>query len=53
VHVYDSDPKRRFVLIDLQKYRQGDRLQSGALLEEILPDGIQLLYQGTQFIYRK
>jgi general secretion pathway protein B len=53
VHVYDTDPQRRFVLINLQKYRQGDRLQSGALLEEILPDGIQLLYQGTQFIYRK
>ena len=53
VHVYDTDPQRRFVLVNLKKYREGERLDSGALLEEILPDGIQLLYQGTQFVYRK
>lgn len=53
VHVYDADPQRRFLLIKLQKYREGDRLESGAVIEEILPDGIQLSYQGTRFIYRK
>ena len=53
VHVYDSDPRRRFVLIDLQKFREGDRLSNGAVLEEILPDGIVLSYQGRRFHYGK
>jgi len=53
VHVYDSDPQRRFLLIELKKYREGDTLANGAQIEEILPDGIQLYYQGTRFIYRK
>jgi len=51
VHVYDPDPQRRFVLIDLQKIREGDRLPNGAVLEKILPDGIELSYQGTRFHY--
>lgn len=53
VHVYDSDPSRRFVLVDLQKFREGDRLPNGAVIEKILPDGIQLSYQGTRFHYAK
>jgi general secretion pathway protein B len=53
VHVYDADPQRRFVLINLRKYRAGDRLESGAVIEEIVPDGIQVSYQGTRFRYRK
>ncbi len=53
VHVYDADPQRRFVLINLRKYRAGDRLESGAVVEEILPDGIQVSYQGKRFRYRK
>jgi general secretion pathway protein B len=53
VHVYDTDPQRRFVLVNLQKYREGDRLPNGAVIEKILPDGIQLSYQGTRFRYAK
>jgi general secretion pathway protein B len=53
VHVYDTDPQRRFVLIDLQKFREGDRLPNGAVIEKILPDGIQLSFQGTRFHYTK
>lgn len=53
VHVYDDDPARRFILVDLKKYREGDTLQSGAVLEKILPDSIQLNYQGTRFILDK
>jgi len=53
VHVYDIDPQRRFILVDLQKYREGDRLPNGAVIEKILPDGIQLSYQGTRFHYAK
>jgi general secretion pathway protein B len=53
VHVYDTDPQRRFVLVNLQKFREGDRLPNGAVIEKILPDGIQLSYQGTRFHYAK
>jgi general secretion pathway protein B len=53
VHVYDTDPQRRFVLVELQKYREGDRLPNGVVIEKILPDGIQLSYQGTSFHYDK
>ncbi len=49
VHVYAEEPRRRFILVDLKKYREGDTLQSGAVLEEILPNSIQLYYQGTRF----
>jgi len=49
VHVYAEEPARRFVLIDLKKYREGDSLANGAVLEKIGPGSIQLFYQGTHF----
>lgn len=49
VHVFAQEPERRFVLIDLRKYRQGDTLQDGAVIETILADGIVLSYQGQQY----
>jgi general secretion pathway protein B len=53
VHVYDSDPQRRFLLVELKKYREGDTLANGAVIEEILPEGIRLSYRGSRFVYRK
>ena len=49
VHVYSDEPGRRFILMDLQKYREGETLGNGAVLEQILPDSIQLYYQGSRF----
>ncbi|MGB5438973.1 MAG: general secretion pathway protein GspB, partial [Gammaproteobacteria bacterium] len=49
VHVYDEEPSRRFILVDLQRYVEGDTLGNGAKLEKILPGSIQLYYQGTRF----
>jgi general secretion pathway protein B len=49
VYVYAEEPARRFVMIDLKKYREGDALGNGALLEKIGPASIQLFYQGTRF----
>jgi general secretion pathway protein B len=51
VHVYSDDPSRRFILVDLRKFVEGDTLDSGAKLEKIQPDSIQLYYQGTRFRY--
>ena len=53
VHVYSDNPGKRFVLVDLQKFREGETLASGAVLEEILPGSIQLFYQGTRFRVEK
>jgi general secretion pathway protein B len=49
VYVYADEPQRRFVLMDLKKYREGDALASGVVLEKIHPGYIQLNYQGTRF----
>ncbi len=53
VHVYAEQPARRFILVDLQKYREGDTLENGAVIEKILPQGLQLYYQGTRFEIEK
>jgi len=53
VHVYDDDPARRFILVDLQKYREDEMLESGAVVEAINEDGIQLNYQGTRFLMER
>jgi len=53
VHVYSDNPGKRFILVDLQKFREGETLASGAVLEEILPGSIQLFYQGTRFRVEK
>lgn len=53
VHVYDNDPARRFILVDLQKYREGETLESGAVVEKINEDNIQLHYQGTRFLIER
>lgn len=49
VHVFAQEPERRFVLINLRKYQQGDTLDDGAVIETILADGIVLSYQGQQY----
>jgi general secretion pathway protein B len=52
VHVYSDLPQDRFVLINLQKYRAGDQLQEGPLLDEITQEGVILSFQGQQFRVR-
>lgn len=49
VHVHSEDPRRRFILVDLDKYREGETLESGLVLEEILPNGIVLSHEGRHF----
>lgn len=49
VHVFAREPARRFVLINLRKYQEGDTVEGGATLEAILADGIVLSYQGQRY----
>lgn len=45
VHVFDDDPSRRFVLINMDKYKEGDRIANiGPLVEEITPAGVVVNY---------
>ena len=53
VHVYTQEPQGRFILVNLKKYREGERLPSGLALEEILPDGMVMSYQGKRFRVEK
>jgi len=52
VHVYSEFPEDRFVLINLQKYHTGERLQEGPLLDEITSEGVILSFKGRQFRVR-
>lgn len=49
VHVFDQDPARRFVLIDLRKYQAGDTLDGGVTIDAIIADGIVLSYDGRKY----
>jgi general secretion pathway protein B len=49
VHVHAPDPARRFVMIELQKYREGDTLADGSVLERIDAEGVVLEYRGQRY----
>lgn len=45
VHVFDDDPARRFVLINMDKYKEGDRIaNNGPLVQEITAKGVVVDY---------
>jgi general secretion pathway protein B len=50
IHSFDERPARSYVLINMQKYREGEYLAEGPLLAEILRDGVILEYMGERFI---
>jgi hypothetical protein len=49
VHVYAPEQTDRFVIIERKKYREGDRLKGGVLVDTILPNGVVFELQGQQF----
>lgn len=53
LHVYSDEPRDRFIMVKLKKYREGERLESGLVLEKVLPDGIIMSYQGRRFLVEK
>ena len=50
LHVYDPDPARRFVFVNMRKLREGESLPEGVRVEEILTQGARLSYRGSQFV---
>jgi len=49
IHVYAGEPAKRFVFINMNKYREGERLNEGPLVEEITNDGVILNQRGNRF----
>jgi len=51
LHAYDTNPQKRFVLINMKREREGDMLPDGTTrVETITPDGVVLDHQGTKFL---
>ena len=50
LHVYDPDPAKRFVFINMRKLREGESLPEGVRVDEILSQGARLTYRGSQFV---
>jgi general secretion pathway protein B len=49
LHVYDPDPAKRFVFLNMRKLREGESLPEGVRVEEITQRGARLSYQGNEF----
>ena len=49
MHVYAGDAEKRFVFINMKKYREGDQLLEGPTIEEITPEGVVMVQQGNRF----
>ena len=49
VHFYTGQAVRRFVFLEQKKYREGDRLANGLVLEAITPDGAIFDSGGQRF----
>ncbi len=50
VHVYSDQREKRFVMINSRRYREGEPLREGPLLESISQDGAILQHQGQRFL---
>ncbi|MET0091628.1 MAG: general secretion pathway protein GspB [Candidatus Thiodiazotropha sp.] len=50
IHSYDQRPEKRYVLINMQRYREGDYLSEGPRVIEIRPDGVEMEHMGARFI---
>jgi general secretion pathway protein B len=49
VHAYADAPERRFVMIGLRRYREGEALPDGLVIDEITPDGIVVEHSGRRY----
>ena len=50
LHVYSNRPQERFIFVNSHKYREGEALQEGPLVEQITPTGAVLNYRGSRFL---
>lgn len=50
LHVYESDPSKRFVMINMHQLKKGGSLPDGVKVISIRPDGVVLSYDGRRFL---
>ena len=51
VHMYSDDPAQRFVLINMQRYNEGDVMEdSGIEIVQVIPEGVALRLAGRDFL---
>lgn len=50
LHVYFPDPARRVVFISGKRYREGDEIDAGLTVEEIIPAGVILQRRGRSYL---
>ncbi len=50
IHVYSEEPAKRFVFVNMSKYREQARLAEGPLVREITPEGVVLEHLGNGFL---
>jgi general secretion pathway protein B len=49
VHVYSESASQRFVFVNGQRYREGQQITGGPLLESIQPRGVVMRWKGQRF----
>lgn len=50
LHVFNGTPSERFVFINMNKYGENATLEEGALVVEIVTEGVVLEYMGKRFL---
>ena len=50
LHVFSTKPQERFIFVNSHKYREGDTLQEGPVVEQITQSGAVLNYRGSRFL---
>lgn len=51
VHVYDSAPRKRFIMIAGKRYNEGDSLSSGPRVVQVVPEGVVFEFRGEQVLF--
>jgi general secretion pathway protein B len=49
IHVYSPDESRRILYINNRQTRQGEQVEGGVVVEEIVHDGVVLQFRGQRF----
>ncbi len=50
LHVYYPEPSRRVVFISGNRYREGERVNGGPVVREIVPEGVVLEERGRRYL---
>ena len=53
VHVYDENPQKSFVLINMTKYKEGDKLPGGERVDSIVPEGVVINFSGGRVLIER